>query len=282
MAISKTDNYGNIYGNINENIYGMQRKINYLSEGSANQATKQTPHKQQQKNRDSAVLKNDTVNISKAGRDALTNKISALYGKGKDVEIGHLSPISSQSMLDDFERAVSSEKEEGVKVNAFDAHVNQMVSAYCTLKNQIEDKYADPGREPEYYVADDGSIQELTKEKESEMLDRAYEKHSEFMAASTEIWDNLQDFKPQITYQTSRSGKEHASSAVDEKDETVKGRAKSGEINRQAYRAFMSAVDTDNIKKWMQEKDSFPLSLNISASAREKLNHIWDFYANIK
>ena len=40
-----------------------------------------------------------------------------------------------------------------------------MVSAYKKMRNGIEEKYADTDREQQYYVANDGSIQELTKEK---------------------------------------------------------------------------------------------------------------------
>ena len=45
--------------------------------------------------------------------------------------------------MSDFERAISAEKEEGVKSNTFDYHVNQMVSAYKRMRNGIEEKYAD-------------------------------------------------------------------------------------------------------------------------------------------
>lgn len=49
--------------------------------------------------------------------------------------------------MSDFERAISAEKEEGVKSNTFDYHVNQMVSAYKRMRNDIEEKYADTDRE---------------------------------------------------------------------------------------------------------------------------------------
>ncbi len=111
------------------------------------------------------VAGNDAVDISRAGRNALENKISALSRAGQNKAVGKLSPVSSFSVMSDFERAVSAEKEEGVKSNTFDYHVNQMVSAYKKMRNGIEEKYADTDREQQYYVADDGSIQELTKEK---------------------------------------------------------------------------------------------------------------------
>jgi len=45
-----------------------------------------------------------------------------------------------------------------------------------------------------------GKIEELTKEKELDMLNQAYENHSNFMATSTEIWSELQDFTPSVVY----------------------------------------------------------------------------------
>lgn len=105
------------------------------------------------------VIRNDTVDISRAGRNALENKMSVLSRAGQNKAAGKLSPVSSFSVISDFERAVSAEKEEGIKSNTFDYHVNQMVSAYKRMRNGIEEKYADTDREQQYYVADDGSIQ---------------------------------------------------------------------------------------------------------------------------
>ena len=220
------------------------------------------------------VIRNDTVDISKAGRNALENKMSALSRAGQIKAAGKLSPVSSFSVISDFERAVSSEKEEGVKSNTFDYHVNQMVSAYKRMRSGIEEKYADTDREQQYYVADDGSIQELTKEKELEMLNKAYEKHSKFMAASTEIWSNLQDFKPQTTY--------YSMSADTAQSVSADNTGKSG-MKEQAYQAFMSAVNNENIRLLLQSKDglrNIRLSLGIPASERNELNRIWDYYAN--
>ena len=219
-----------------------------------------------------AVTGNDTVDISKAGRNALEKKISALGSAGQNKPVGKLSPVNSFSVMSDFERAVSAEKEEEVMNNTFDYHVNQMVSAYKRMRNGIEEKYADTDREQQYYVADDGSIQKLTKEKELEMLDKAYEKHSKFMAASTEIWSNLQDFKPQITY--------HSKSADITQSVSTDNTRKRG-IKEQAYQAFMSAVNNENIRLLSQSKEglsNIKLDFDISKSARNELNHIWDYY----
>lgn len=218
------------------------------------------------------VIRNDTVDISRAGRNALENKMSALSRAGQNKAAGKLSPVSSFSVISDFERAVSAEKEEGIKSNTFDYHVNQMVSAYKRMRNGIEEKYADTDREQQYYVADDGSIQKLTKEKELEMLDKAYEKHSKFMAASTEIWGNLQGFKPQITY--------HSKSADTVQSVSADNTGNSG-IKEQAYQAFMYSVNNENIRLLSQSKEglsNIKLDLGISKSARNELNHIWDYY----
>lgn len=119
-------------------------------------------------------------------------------------DIGKLSPISSGAygMMNDFEKIMSElgggsvsdefvtkdysqadvdalkarfEETEGAKTDTFDSYVNKMASAYQLLKDRIEDKYAASGDRKEYYTAEDGSTQELTKEKELEMLDKAYE-----------------------------------------------------------------------------------------------------------
>lgn len=218
------------------------------------------------------VIRNDTVDISRAGRNALENKMSALSRAGQNKAAGKLSPVSSFSVISEFERAVSAEKEEGIKSNTFDYHVNQMVSAYKRMRNGVEEKYADTDREQQYYVADDGSIQKLTKEKELEMLDKAYEKHSKFMAASTEIWGNLQGFKPQMTY--------HSKSADTVQSVSADNTGNSG-IKEQAYQAFMYSVNNENIRLLSQSKEglsNIKLDLGISKSARNELNHIWDYY----
>lgn len=74
------------------------------------------------------------------------------------------------------------------------------------MRERIEAKYADSQRETEYYVADHGEMEELTKEKELEMLDKAYANHSTFLATSTEIWADLPDFNDKYVYAKKKSG----------------------------------------------------------------------------
>lgn len=230
-------------------------------------------NRQQPDNKNTVMTGRDTVDISKEGHNALRNKMSAPGIIESREDVKKLSPISSFSIMGDFERTVSEKKPEKIQSNAFDCHVNQMVSAYHQMKSHIEDKYSDTDREPQYYIADDGSMQLLTKERELEMLDQAYTTYSKFMASSTEVWSNLQIFKPQITYQSKNSGTE-ASMTINN--------TKKGEISQQTYQAFMSAVNDANIKLLSQGKeglDKIKLSLNISISARSELNRIWDWQA---
>ena len=55
-----------------------------------------------------------------------------------------------------------------------------MAEAYNKMRNSIEEKYAEQDYEPDYYVTESGKIEELTKEKELDMLNQAYENHSNF------------------------------------------------------------------------------------------------------
>ena len=238
----------------------------------------------------------DSVDISGEGRRALSEKMSAARRMEQSGDIGKLSPINSGAygMMNDFEKVMSElgggsvsdefvtkdysqedvdalkarfEETEGAKTDTFDSYVNKMASAYQLLKDRIEEKYAASGGGKEYYTAEDGSTQELTKEKELEMLDKAYETHSRFMATNTQIWSELQGFKAQTVYHSGGSEKEAAV------------------VKEQAYRAFMGAVSEKNGGRLKQEKGSlsqFRLDLGISPSARNTLNGIWDYYANLK
>lgn len=214
----------------------------------------------------------DSLDISEAGRNALREKMSAVKRSERAGDIKKLSSINSGAygIMNEFEKAMAETdfaKEEGT--DAFDSHVNKMAAAYQLMKDRIEEKYAAADRQEEYYTAADGSMQELTKEKELEMLDKAYEAHSRFMAASTQIWCELQDFKARTTSHS--GGAEEAAPGAPQK---------STEVKEQVYRAFMSAVSEENLGLLKQEKGSrkpFRLQLDISSSARSLLNSIWDY-----
>lgn len=56
-------------------------------------------------------------------------------------------------------------------------------------------------------------------------------------------------------------------------------------VKEQVYHAFMNAVSEKNRELLKQEKGSpnqFRLNLGISPSARNTLNGIWDYYANLR
>ena len=261
---------------------------------------------QQAKNQYQSLLSSDTAVISEEGRKALQNKMSACAKTGTATEVRRLSSVSSFGYCNDYEKILSElsngsvsdefvtenyslekvdalkskfEFQNEVQTDSFDCHVNKMVSAYNLMKDAIEDKYANPDRKLEYYVADDGSMQELTKEKELEMLDKAYEKHSIFMATSTEIWADIKDFQPKITYYS------NTGQAATSETQTFQSGYKKNEIKNQAYQAFMSAISGENRNMLLQEQGNLnhlKLNLSISSSARTQINSIWDYYANQK
>ncbi len=211
----------------------------------------------------------DTLSISKTGQE----------------NFRHLSSVSQMSYSNMFESEVTDIFENkdttgNVKSDSFEHHVNRMAAAYNKMKNIIEEKYASEDYEPEYYVTEDGNIDELTKEKELAMLDKAYESHSTLMAASTEIWSELQNFTPSVVY--------HKSSEQPVSENKVKDTTRAGEkgaIKSIAYQAFLSAIQPDNQKLLQQDKGDWRelrLKLGISDDDRKMLNGIWNYYANKK
>ena len=186
----------------------------------------------------------DGAEISTEGKKAFESRMSVLAEQRGVDGIHHLSSISSYGYISDFEKALSDlgkgnvsggyltgnyaeeiadiasqfEQKEGEKTDSFERHVNKMVSVYSMMWDKIEAKYSNPERKTEYYIADSGEIEELTKEKELEMLDKAYANHSTFMATSTEIWAGLQDFTPTVIYHKDSIQTDNEQ-AIDEKQE---------------------------------------------------------------
>ena len=251
----------------------------------------------------------DEAVISEEGKRALESKMSAIAEQRNMTGIRHLSSVSSYGYKSDFEKALSDlaqgsisdeyltgdytkeipdiaskfAKEEGEKTDSFDRHVNKVVSVYHMMRDKIEAKYADSQRKAEYYVADNGEIEELTKAKELEMLDEAYVNHSTFMATSTEIWADLQDFTPMVIYHkggTQDSGEQSVNKS--QKNESTEYGEK-GKITNIVSQAFMSAISDENKSALVEHQGSlnhFKLDLGISTSVRSMLNGIWDYYAN--
>ena len=169
-----------------------------------------------------------------------------------------------------------------VKSDSFEHHVNRMATAYNKMKNSIEEKYAEQDYEPEYYVTESGKIEELTKEKELDMLNQAYENHSNFMATSTEIWSELQDFTPSVVYHKGSEQTANEQNIGENQENTAKSKEK-GFIQNSAYQAFLSAIQSDNQKlsqQYLGDWKDLRLNLNVSDGNRKMLNGIWDYYAN--
>lgn len=257
-----------------------------MPSGSYRADTDRIRQRIQQAEKDSTVnkAKEDQIEISEEGRRALMEKMPAAKRPEDPQNIGKLSPVynGSQKMLNEFESMLSGtdrlqgsfEKEEGTKTDTFERHVNQMVAAYEQMRERIEQKYASGDSETVADTAKDGSTGTMTKEKELEMLDQAYETHSRFMAASTRIWEELKDFKVRSVRHS--NGVEQDTSA-DKKKQTG--------VQQQAYRAFMSAVSDENRALLKQQTGSLNhvhLNLDITDSARKALNGIWDYYGNLK
>lgn len=282
-------------------INNLQRTPSYSYRVNADRIKQR--FQQADKNRAVDQRQSDSVDISVEGRSALREKMSAIGRLGQTEDIGKLPSMNSgiYGMMNDFEKIMSElgdgsvsddfvtkdysqadvdalkakfEEKEGTKTDTFDSYVNKMVSAYQLMKDRIEEKYAAPDRQKEYYTAEDGSIQELTKEKELEMLDNTYETHSRFMATNTQIWSELQGFKAQIVYHSSGT-----------ETEAPVAKNESAGVKEQAYNAFMAAINEKNSGLLKQERGSlnhFQLNLGISSSARNVLNSVWDYYANLK
>lgn len=191
----------------------------------------------------------DNLSISSAGQESYKQ----------------LSSVSYQNYADHFESTLSeleASNGDAAIQNHFDYHADQMSAAYEQMKNDIEAKYASDDYKPEYYIAESGRIEELTKDKELDMLKSAYESHSTLMATNTEIWAELKNFTPNTVYSHSSSASNDAQTPS--KSEAETGATQKGHIKDIAYKAFMSAISPD---------------FSISASDRSLLNSIWNYYA---
>lgn len=209
-------------------------------------------------------------------------------------KIGKLSSINSYTYMRDFQETLASPEikdlfkdDNGIKNNSFDKYANKMALAYDKMLSKIEDKYNSPDRETEYFLAEGGEIQELTKEKEIDMLNKSYERHSTFMASSMAIWKGLQDFNVNIEHYP--AGEKQISGSYYESSASVMLSKNSSSGNRYiakwAYSAFMSAIRTDNldiIHNMHGYADNINLDLGLSDQQRHELNIMLDrWYSNI-
>ncbi len=210
----------------------------------------------------------DNLSISSAGQESYKQ----------------LSSVSYQGYVDLFESTLSelsaSGNDDTSITNHFDYYANQMAASYDKMRSDIEAKYASDDYKPQYYIAESGRIEELTKDKELDMLKRAYESHSTLMASTTEIWESLKDFKPSTVYGNSSTGADETQTA--DTDKADAGAAQKGHIRDIAYKALISAIGSDNLKLSASHTGSLNklnLNLDISASDRSLLNSIWNYYA---
>ena len=114
------------------------------------------------------------------------------------------------------------------------------------------------------------------------MLNQAYENHSKFMATSTEIWSELQDFTPSVVYHKGSEQTEKEQNISESQENNAKSK-ENGVIKDTAYQAFLSAIQTNNQKLSQQysgDWNGLRLNLNVSDGDRKMLNGIWDYYAN--
>lgn len=207
-------------------------------------------------------------------------------------KIRKLSPINSYTYMRDFQETLSSPEikalfkdDNGVKNNSFDKYASKMALTYDRMLSKIEEKYSVPDRETEYFLTEGGGIEELTKEKEIDMLNQSYERHSTFIASSMAIWKGLQDFNVNISY-TYRSEEIRYSSEKnsyygnDNKKILLSNSAKSNNyITKWAYSAFMSAIGNENlnlIHNIHDNADNIKLDLGLTGEQRNELNLMLD------
>ena len=252
-----------------------------------------------EKQKNSSIRLCDQAEISAEGKKALESRMSTLAGERHMEDIRHLSSVSSYGYINDFEKALSDmgkgnvsdeyvtgayeediayiaskfEEEDGEKTDSFDRHINKAVAAYNMMREKIEVKYADSQRVTEYYVADHGEMEELTKEKELEMLDKAYENYSTFLATSTQVWADLQDFTPTVVYHKGSQQSDEKPSVNESRKEEGTEHSEKGQIKDMVSKAFMSAISDENRMSLSQHEGSlnyFKLNLGISTSERKR------------
>lgn len=277
-----------------------------IREFNKNQPSLYGMAQKKQFNSSSNTASMDNVQISQEAMDAYKGRPTGL--DGAEMKTG--SSVSTMAVYNDFNRALaalsskemdaigssnySEEKvaelskhfasEEGTKTDTFSQYANKMAAVYQMMSDTIDEKYADPNRKEEYYFADDGSLQLLTKEKEKAMLDRVYRNQSEFMASSTEIWNTIDSTEFYEIYGKGQGKQETGNAENTQKKSSIVDSQK-GEIKNAAFQAFMSAISTDNKIKLFGAEGSWnhvKLDFGISESQTSSLNKIWDYYANKK
>lgn len=133
-----------------------------------------------------STKKTDEVCISEEGKTALEEKMIGAHYEAAPHIRGKLSNISSQYYVDAFgEKLIASEKSKDM-----DAYFQKMKTIHNEMQEKIEEKYDNSEQEEVYFISKSGGIELLTKDKELEMLDSAYESHKSLMLNSLKIWES--------------------------------------------------------------------------------------------
>lgn len=129
--------------------------------------------------------KTDKLYISDEGRKILEEKMTSFQNENIPHIEGRLTNISTQHYVDVFgQKMIASGKSEDM-----DAHFKEMKNVYDEMTKDIEEKYNEPMNDEVYFLSQHGGIELLTKEKELEMLNFAYESHKSLVENSRKIWE---------------------------------------------------------------------------------------------
>lgn len=133
----------------------------------------------------------ENADIGQAGElfKNATLMFKEIHASSHGVESVNLADIGNHTWTEKFNSVLMSdavtsrfEKQEGASSGSFERYADKMALTYDIMKESIEAKYADPNHKTEYYIEKDGRLEKLTKEKELELLDKAYENQSRLMA----------------------------------------------------------------------------------------------------
>ena len=129
--------------------------------------------------------KTDEVCISEEGKIALEKKMMESFDESVPHIEGKISDISSQYYIDTFgEKLLESEKSKDM-----DAVFKKMKTLHQELQEDIKTKYNNEKNEEVFFINGNGVIEELTMDKEMELLDQAYEAHKMLITNSMKIWE---------------------------------------------------------------------------------------------
>ena len=226
----------------------------------------------------------ENADVGQAGElfQSVTLMFKEIHASNHGVELVNLADASNYTWTEKFNNVLMSdavasrfEKQEGTSSGSFERYADKMALTYDIMKESIEAKYADPNHKTEYYIETDGRLEKLTKEKELELLDKAYENQSRLMAVSTEIWADLKEHSVNSNENLMDAAKQAKASASPDK-------FPKGGLADKVFKAFMSAIRISN-RELLGQTDGMLngvfLNLDISEKDRRFTNEIWDYMA---